>query len=584
MKSLRVFFHFLGKYRWQMLLFLSVSTLTVVLEAIRPYWLKGILDSAQANNFRAVFNYLLLFAFCTIGSNWISALAHYLGDVVLIPFSREIREAVFAKILELDFAYHVNKNTGALISAFRRGDNAINTIFSSLFQELFEVLITLLVTLLFLFRASPSMAFFLIVLFIINLILICWLVKNNLIYRAKFNDAEDNISGIITDSLLNYETVKFFAAENKERRRLSFSFKDWTQKIWDFSNSFRFMEVVVGTTSGLGILFILWQAVNKLNHGFSLGDLVMVTSFITGFYYQFFNLFFKIRDIAKNITDLDRYFGILDNDTQVKDPLNPQTLKKPVGSLTFKHLAFAYPGTRDRVLDDINLEIKSGEKVAFVGRSGAGKTTLLKLLLRFYDASSGLIEFDGVDIKKFTKSYLRSLMAVVPQEPIMFNNSIKFNLSYGRENATLPELEKAATDANILDFIEKSPQKWDSEVGERGIKLSGGQKQRLAIARALLTNPKVLVFDEATSNLDSESERQIQSALNLASKNRTVIIIAHRFSTIRNADKIVVLSNGTVSEVGKHRDLIKKGGLYKMLWTLQSKGKLISTNESLAED
>jgi ABC-type multidrug transport system fused ATPase/permease subunit len=175
-------------------------------------------------------------------------------------------------------------------------------------------------------------------------------------------------------------------------------------------------------------------------------------------------------------------------------------------------------------------------------------------------------------------------MAVVPQEPIMFNNSIKFNLSYGRENATLPELEKAATDANILDFIEKSPQKWDSEVGERGIKLSGGQKQRLAIARALLTNPKVLVFDEATSNLDSESERQIQSALNLASKNRTVIIIAHRFSTIRNADKIVVLSNGTVSEVGKHRDLIKKGGLYKMLWTLQSKGKLISTNESLAED
>jgi ATP-binding cassette subfamily B protein len=344
------------------------------------------------------------------------------------------------------------------------------------------------------------------------------------------------------------------------------------------------MDISIGTVSGFGMLYILWLAINKLNHGFTLGDLVMVSGFITGFYYQFFNLFFRIRDIAKNITDLDKYFGILDNLTQVPDPLSPNILTKPVGNLTFKNVAFAYPGNSGRVIDDINLEIKAGEQVAFVGRSGAGKTTLLKLLLRFYDATSGLIEFDGVDIKKFTKSYLRSLMAVVPQEPIMFNNTIKFNLSYGKENASMLAIKKAAADANILDFIEKQPKKWRTIVGERGIKLSGGQKQRLAIARALLVDPKVLIFDEATSNLDSESERQIQKSLSLASKNRTVIIIAHRFSTIRNADKIVVLNNGTIAEIGKHRDLIKKGGLYKMLWTLQSKGKLISENESLVEN
>jgi ABC-type multidrug transport system fused ATPase/permease subunit len=172
----------------------------------------------------------------------------------------------------------------------------------------------------------------------------------------------------------------------------------------------------------------------------------------------------------------------------------------------------------------------------------------------------------------------------VPQEPIMFNNTIKFNLSYGKENASFKAIKQAAANANILDFIEKLPLKWNSEVGERGIKLSGGQKQRLAIARALLVNPKVLIFDEATSNLDSESERQIQGALNSASKDRTIIIIAHRFSTIRNADKIVVLSNGIIAEIGKHRDLIKKGGLYKMLWTLQSKGKLVTENESLVEN
>jgi ATP-binding cassette subfamily B protein len=343
------------------------------------------------------------------------------------------------------------------------------------------------------------------------------------------------------------------------------------------------MDVSIGSTSGFGMLFILWLAIKKLNNGFSLGDFVMVAGFITGFYYQFFHLFFRIRDIAKSITDIEKYFGILDNSTQVPDPSSPVTLENPSGNLIFKHLAFAYPNTRDKVLDDINLEIKNGEKVAFVGRSGAGKTTLIKLLLRFYDATSGSIEFDGVNIKKFTKSYLRSLMAVVPQEPIMFNNTVKFNLSYGNEKASFKAIKQAASDASILDFIEKLPKKWKSEVGERGIKLSGGQKQRLAIARALLVNPKILIFDEATSNLDSESERKIQSALNLASKNRTVIIIAHRFSTIRNADKIVVLSNGTIAEIGKHRDLIKKGGLYKMLWTLQSKGKLVSGGESLVD-
>lgn len=584
MKSLRIFYQFLGKYKWRMLFFLSITSLTVFLETIRPYWLKGILDNAQANNFSAVFTFLLLFGLSTIGANLISAFSYYLGDKIVIPFSREIRESVFQKVLELDFAYHVNKNTGSLISAFRRGDNAVFGIFQDVHQELFRVLISLIVTLVFLFRSSPPIAFSLLILFIANIFLIWWLIKINLKYRTEFNKSEDEISGIITDSLINYETVKFFAAETKERRRLSLSFDIWSKNFWEFASSFRLMDISIGTVSGTGILFILWLAIKKLNHGFTLGDLVMVSGFITSFYYQFFNLFFRLRDIAKSITDLDKYFTILSNDTQVKDSLLPQTLVNPQGSLLFTNLSFAYPGNNGRILDGINLEIKSGEQVAFVGRSGAGKTTLIKLLLRFYDPTAGSIEFDGIDIRSFTKSYLRSLTAVVPQEPILFNNTIKFNLSYGKENAKMSELKQVAAAANILDFIESLPKKWQTEVGERGIKLSGGQKQRLAIARALLTDPKVLVFDEATSNLDSESERQIQKALKAASKNRTVIIIAHRFSTIRGADKIVVLSNGTIAEIGKHRDLIKKGGLYKMLWTLQSKGKLISTNESLTEN
>jgi ATP-binding cassette subfamily B protein len=227
-------------------------------------------------------------------------------------------------------------------------------------------------------------------------------------------------------------------------------------------------------------------------------------------------------------------------------------------------------------LDGINLVIKSGTKVAFVGRSGAGKTTLVKLLLRFYDPSTGLILIDGVDIKSLSKSDLRKIISVVPQEPVLFNNTIKFNLAYGKDNATQEEVENSAGQANILEFIEHLPKGWETEVGERGIKLSGGQKQRLAIARALLTDPKVLVFDEATSNLDSESEKQIQLALEEVSKTRTVIIVAHRFSTVRDADEIIVLAAGTIVETGKHDKLITQGGVYEKLWNLQTKGKLIS--------
>ena len=399
MKSLRTFYHYLGKYKWRMLFFLSITTLTVFLETIRPYWLKGILDNAQNNNFPVVFNYLILFGVSTVGAILISAFSYYIGDKVVIPFSREIRETIFQKVLELDFAYHVNKNTGSLISAFRRGDNAIFSIFDSIHHELFRVLIALIVTLYFLFNASPSIGFSLLILFVVNIFLIWWLIKINLKYRKDFNDAEDNISGIITDSLINYETVKFFAAEEKERQRLSLSFDTWSQKFWGFTNSFRLMDISIGTTSGLGILFILWLAIKKLNNGFTLGDLVMVSGFITGFYYQFFNLFFRIRDIAKSITDLDKYFSILENETEVEDPVLPQTLKHPQGSLLFTNLSFAYPGNNGRILDGINLEIKSGEQVAFVGRSGAGKTTLIKLLLRFYDPTAGSIKFDGVDIR-----------------------------------------------------------------------------------------------------------------------------------------------------------------------------------------
>lgn len=558
-----------------MAIFLLVVTISVVIETIRPYWLKLILDALTVNNRSLAWWSFLALSLSTVVGNWISTWSFYLGDRVMIPFAKNIREAVFKKILELDFAYHVDKSTGSLISAFKRGDGAVFNIFFNIHNELFRVVINLLVTIYFLALASWEMAVMMSFLFGLVLLLIWYLIKLNLRTRTEFNEAEDEVSGVITDSLINYETVKFFAAENRERENLGQRFIKWSSSLWNFSNSFRLMDIVIGTVSGGGMLVILWMAVNKLNHGFSVGDLVMVSGFLTAFAGQFYNLFFRVRDIAKSMVDLEKYLSILDNKVAVIDPAEGKTITEVKGKIEFKNVDFAYPKDTRKTLNGINLEINPGEKVAFVGRSGAGKTTLVKLLLRFYDPTEGKIFFDGVDIRLMKKSYLRSMTGVVPQEPIMFNNTLKFNLAYGKKNATMEEIRTAARNAYILDFIERLPEKWETQVGERGIKLSGGQKQRLAIARALLANPRVLIFDEATSNLDSESESKIQEALKIASRDRTVIIIAHRFSTIRHVDKIVVLSHGQVDGVGRHEDLVEKNGIYKKLWTLQAEGKLL---------
>jgi ATP-binding cassette subfamily B protein len=571
------FIGLVAKYRLRTAVFMVVIIFGVTLETSRSYWLKMIIDSL-GNNRQGLELYFGIFCISIIGGNLISALSYHLADKVLIPLAREIREKVFQKMMELDFAYHVDKNTGSLISAFRRGDGAVFNIFHNVFRELLAVMISLSVSLFLLFSVSPMMALILVGLFLINMVIIWWLIKRNLGTRRDFNKAEDRVSGVIADSMINYETVKFFAAEKKERQRLGTSFDVWVKALWNFGLTFRIMDITIGTVSGVGILAIMWLA---LSGSFGVGDLVMVTGLITGFYWQFFNLFFRIRDIAKSTTDLEKYLEILDMETRVKDPKRPVKIEGLKGEIEFDKVGFLYPKNKQMVLREVSLKIKDGESVAFVGRSGAGKTTLIRLLLRFYNVSSGQIKIDGVDIKKMRKSDLRSLMGVVPQEPVMFNNSIEFNLTYGKENAKKDEVREVARKANILEFIEGLPKKWKTEVGERGIKLSGGQKQRLAIARALLADPKILIFDEATSNLDSESEKMIQKALWEVAKKRTVIIIAHRFSTIRNVDKIVVLSNGGVVETGKHEELIKNEGIYAKLWTLQSKGKFTDKAEKL---
>lgn len=571
-KTLKTFYGFLFRYKKEFIAFVFVLILGTIIGNLTPYIYKLLIDAIPSKNYELLIKITLLFVSTRIVANLLNALSYYLGDKALIPAAKDARIKIFRRVQDLDFAFHTNKSTGSLISIFKRGDGAFFGVFHSLNHNIFRVVISLFVILFFFNKISPLIAFLILLIFFVNLLISWRLIKNNISKRKDFNKAEDKISGVIVDNLINYETVKFFSQEQKEENRLKQEFKDWTKKIWQYANSFRIMDILIGTLSNLGTFAIFLVVIKKLSAGqITTGDLVMVLSFITGFYYQFFELLYQLRNIAKEQTDIQRYFSILNNEILVKDPENPVKMKQIKGEIKFEKVSFHYPENQKNALANFNLHIKPDESIAFVGKSGVGKTTIIKLLMRFYDVNKGKISIDGVDIRDITKSQLRSFLGIVPQEPILFNNTIEFNIGYGNPQATEQDIIYATKMANLHKFINSLPLKYKTQVGERGIKLSGGQKQRLAIARMLITNPEIIIFDEATSQLDSESELLIQNALWKVAKKRTVLIIAHRFSTIRKANRIIVLDKGRIAEQGSHDELVKNKGIYNYLLGLQTR-------------
>jgi len=413
----------------------------------------------------------------------------------------------------------------------------------------------------------------LVIVFALDLFLIYQLILVNMTRRKEFNDAEDEISAIITDNLINFETVKYFAKESWERWRLKKSFGVWVDKLWRFANSFRLMDISLGTLSNLGIGVILFMGLLRLVSGqITAGDFVLILGFVNSFFPRLFEMFFNLRNLTSRQVDLERYFQVLDKPVLVKDPANPVSLKKVRGEIAFVDVDFSYPGGKEGAVADFSLTVQPGETVALVGVSGAGKSTIIKLLMRFYDVDRGEILIDGVNIKELTKNDLRALIGIVPQEPILFNDTIAYNVGYGLGQQNLVKIKAAAKMANLADFIDSLPKKYQALVGERGVKLSGGQKQRLAIARMILANPQIIIFDEATSQLDSESEKLIQESFWQAKEGKTAIIIAHRLSTVRRADRIVVLKDGRIVEAGSHQNLLRrKKGIYRHLWQIQTR-------------
>lgn len=572
-KTLATYHKFYTKKKKLFIVFLFLLVLVSILANVSPYFFKLFIDNISKLDAAKLLKILAGYMLVKVSLQVLSVIYHYIGDALLLDSAAEARTKVFSYLQDLDFSFHTSKSTGSLISIIKRGDGSYFSLQHAIYFHIIPVIVGF-ATMLFFFSSLDIRIVLLVILsFILTLVISSLLVKYNMKVRKEFNEDEDHISGLIVDSIINYDTVKLFSKERWETNRLIQDFKGWKKSLWAYSNSFRIMNITIDTIFNISIFLILYITLKMASdYQITAGDFALVVGFVSSFYPQLDDLVWSIRDIAKEFTDIEKYFAILDYPIEIKDPKNPVNKRKVDGEISFDDVSYSYKEGQKNAVKEINLKIKKGESVALVGRSGAGKTTLIKLLMRFYDPEKGNILIDNINIKNFTKSQLRSFMGVVPQEPILFNNSISYNIGYPKINSSLKEIESASKLAHIDTFVKSLPNGYETVVGERGVKLSGGQKQRLAIARMIVSNPDIIIFDEATSQLDSESEKYIQDAFWKVSEGKTTIIIAHRLSTAMRADRILILDQGRIVEEGSHISLLNnEEGLYKKFWNLQTR-------------
>ena len=390
-------------------------------------------------------------------------------------------------------------------------------------------------------------------------------------FRREMNDLDSRANTRAVDSLLNYETVKYFNNEKFEASRYDRSLERWQEAAIKSQTSLSVLNVGQSLIISIAVTLMVWRATVGVVEGrMTLGDLVLVNAFMIQLYIPLNFLGVLYREIKQSLADMERMFGLMAENREVDDDPGAQPLRIDQGEVRFDQVSFAYDPARP-ILKEISLVLPAGKTTAVVGSSGAGKSTLSRLLYRFYDVGSGTIRIDGQEIRSVTQASLRGAIGIVPQDTVLFNDTLEYNIRYGRPTATDQEVHEAAEAAHLTHFIKTLPDGMKTRVGERGLKLSGGEKQRVAIARALLKRPALLIFDEATSALDSESEKAIQRELLEVSKGRTTLVIAHRLSTIVDADQIVVLEQGRIVEQGRHAELIAKAGRYAELWELQAR-------------
>ena len=498
----------------------------------------------------------------------------------------ELRDAVFAKVTQrairrvalqvfehlhaLSLRFHLERQTGGVSRDIERGTRGISFLLSFMLFNILPTLVEIgLVAGILLVKYDP---WFAIVTFITLALYIAFtlvITEWRMIFRRTMNEMDSKANTRAIDSLINYETVKYFGNEAFEARRYDDNLQQWEGAAVRNQTSLAWLNIGQGAIIAVGVTILMTLAAHHVVQGsMTIGDLVLVNAFMLQLYMPLHFLGFVYREIKHALADMERMFKLLNEPSEIANAPDAQALAVREGSVRFEHVDFWYEPDR-QILFDVDFSMPAGAKVAVVGPSGAGKSTLSRLLFRFYDVRQGRITIDGQDIRDVTQKSLRAAIGIVPQDTVLFNDTIYYNIAYGRPEASPEEIVEAARHAHIHHFVESLPKGYDTIVGERGLKLSGGEKQRIAIARAILKRPKILIFDEATSALDTHAEKAIQSALREVAAGHTTLVIAHRLSTIIDADIILVMEHGRVAERGTHRDLLTANGLYARMWALQ---------------
>ena len=483
---------------------------------------------------------------------------------------RDVGLQTFRHLHRLALRFHLERQTGGLSRAIERGTKGIDFLLTFMLFNIIPTLleITLVCGILWaLFSFWYALVTFVTIVGYIAYTLM--ITEWRLQYRRRMNETDQEANTRAIDSLLNYETVKYFGNEEYEATRFDDALSRYEQAAVTSKKSLALLNIGQAAIIGIGLTIVMGMAAEgMINGSMSLGDFVLVNTYLIQLYMPLNFLGFVYREIKQSLIDMEAMFHLLDVNTEIEDHPGAQDLAAGPGAIEFDDVNFAYDERRP-ILQSIDFSAPAGHRIAIVGASGAGKSTIARLMFRFYDVSAGSIRIDGQDIREITQSSLRQAIGVVPQDTVLFNDTVYYNIAYGRPASSPAEVEEAARMAQIHDFIMASPDGYQTMVGERGLKLSGGEKQRVAIARTILKNPRILIFDEATSALDTRTEREIQVALKEVSRGHTTLVIAHRLSTVVDANEIIVLHGGRIAERGTHADLLAAEGLYAAMWQRQ---------------
>lgn len=542
-----------------------------VLNVYVPFLLKDAIDALSPKTNAIVIPLALILAY-GIARIFVQVFGE-LRDLIFTHVGQHAQRTIalntFKHLHELSLDFHLSRQTGGLSRVIERGTRGIQFVLQFMTFNILPTLIEIfLVTGVLLYKFDVWYAAVIFVTIIVYIFLTLAVTEWRLKYRQKMNSEESSANTKAIDSLLNYETVKYFGNEEHEYSRFDASLKGYEAAAIRSVSSLTVLNLGQALIIGLGLLTVMWMAARDVTSGLrTVGDFVLVNTFLIQLYLPLNFLGFVYREIKNSLVDMDKMFELKAIHASVADDPGAPELHVKQGEVEFSHVNFGY--NQRAILKDVSFVVKPGKTLAIVGPSGAGKSTISRLLFRFYDAVQGTISIDGQDIRKVTQKSLRAAIGIVPQDTVLFNDSIGYNIKYGNPTLTDEDVQSAAKHANIHHFVQGLAEGYNTPVGERGLKLSGGEKQRVAIARTILKNPQILLFDEATSALDSHNEKQIQASLREVSKNRTTIVIAHRLSTIVDADEIIVLRNGEIVERGVHSYLLSLNGEYASMWLKQ---------------